>query len=86
DDLSQKVNDRTWAVRNHAEDEWVAPANQCLNDLTLDELIRALYIGYNVQPELNFGDWVYHLVVGYVGKVIEVFDDKIVTVDIEGDK
>ncbi|PJH64168.1 hypothetical protein, partial [Salmonella enterica] len=40
----------------------------------------------DVQPELNFGDWVYHLVVGYVGKVIEVFDDKIVTVDIEEDK
>lgn len=29
-----------------------------LEDLPLDELIRALYIGYEVEEEFKFGDWV----------------------------
>lgn len=30
----------------------------CLYDITLDELICALYIGYEVEPEFKVGDWV----------------------------
>ena len=31
--------------------------NNCLQDLTLDELARALYVGYEVEFEFEVGDW-----------------------------
>lgn len=38
-------------VRRHIENKW-------MSDLTTDELIRALYIGYEVEPNFKVGDWV----------------------------
>lgn len=35
---------------------WRANRNQCLNELTLDELVRAVLIGYEVVPEFKIGD------------------------------
>ena len=32
--------------------------NKCLQSLTLDELARALYVGYEVAEEFEQGDWV----------------------------
>ncbi len=49
---------------------WVFDENQCLNELTLDELVRALYIGYEVGPEFKVGDWVTYNYWGLVGKVV----------------
>lgn len=46
------------AIRHHVEDTWVGEENRCLNDLTLDEFVRALYIGYEVGPEYKVGDTV----------------------------
>ncbi|WP_405103105.1 hypothetical protein [Oceanobacillus sp. FSL H7-0719] len=42
-----------------------------LNDLTLDELIRALYIGYEVEPEFKVGDWIIDKSVNKIGKITE---------------
>ena len=40
-----------------------------LNALSLDELIRALYIGYEVEPEFKVGDWVVTKVTNHIGKI-----------------
>lgn len=32
---------------------------ECLNELTLDEMIRALYIGYEIEETFKVGDWVF---------------------------
>ena len=40
-----------------------------LMELKLDELIRALYIGYEVDPEFKIGDWVIHKPSREIGKV-----------------
>ena len=42
--------------------------NNCLQDLTLDELARALYVGYEVE-EFEHWDWVYILETGEIGRV-----------------
>lgn len=48
-----------------------------LNKLVLDKLIRALYIGYEVEPDFKVGDWVYHKPTKSIGKVDAVGDTKI---------
>lgn len=40
------------------KDPWRLRKNLFLNDLSLDEFIRALYIGYEVEPQYKVGDWV----------------------------
>ncbi|MEC5422363.1 hypothetical protein QGM71_02515 [Virgibacillus sp. C22-A2] len=39
---------------------WVLETDQPLNDLDLDDFIKALYVGYEVEPEFEVGDWVVH--------------------------
>lgn len=45
-------------VRNHTEG-WNSPNNKCLNEITLDSFIRALYIGYTIEktPEEKVFDY-----------------------------
>ena len=43
--------------------------SKCLQDLTLDELARALYVGYKVEEEFEHWNWVYILETGEVGRV-----------------
>ena len=47
-----------------------------LNDLTLDELIRALYIGYEVEPEFKVGDWIIDKSVNKIGKITEIINGR----------
>ena len=42
--------DRGEAIRHHIN-TWCAPPNRCLNELSLDELVRALYVGYEVEEK-----------------------------------
>ena len=35
-------------------------SSNCLQSLTLDELARALYVGCEVEPQFEVGDWVVH--------------------------
>src|SRR5690625_561672 len=47
---------------------WQFQENKCLDELTLDEFIRALYIGYEVELGFNIGDWVV-LEDGFIGEI-----------------
>src|SRR5690625_2377859 len=46
-------------IRHHAvySEPWNG-IHECLNSINLDDMIRALYIGYEVEPEFKVGDWV----------------------------
>ena len=47
------------AIRHHIN-TWCAPPNRCLNELSLDELVRALYVGYEVEEKFEVGDKVFY--------------------------
>ena len=52
------------AIRYHLN-KWLAPVNMCLNELSVDELARALYAGYEVEveelePQFEVGDKVFY--------------------------
>lgn len=50
--------------------------SEALNELSNSELAKALYIGYEVEPEFKIGDW---KVVEYsreIGQVVEYFKEK----------
>src|SRR5699024_208683 len=46
------------AVESHIEKGWSFKEYLCLNALSTDEFIRALYIGYEVEETFEVGDWV----------------------------
>src|SRR5699024_3599598 len=46
------------SIKYHVMNNWDTDYERCLNNLTLDELIRAFYIGYEVEPIFEVGDWV----------------------------
>src|SRR5690625_4883696 len=50
-----------------------------LSELSLDELIRALYIGYEVEPEFKVGDWVVWDEIKIIGQLVEI--DSVLRVD-----
>lgn len=60
-DKIQLVKAKLCGFLNHGEDESIA-------EMTDDELIEALYIGYEVEPEFKVGDWVI-LQNGKIGKI-----------------
>ena len=43
------------AIRYHLN-TWLTPVNMCLNELSLNELVRALYVGCEVVEEFKVGD------------------------------
>src|SRR5690625_3495325 len=47
---------------------------EALNSLTTDEFIRALYIGYEVEPEYKVGDWIKSKLGKGIGKIIDIDD------------
>src|SRR5690625_2635349 len=53
-----KIYGKSRIMNDHALDGWVGNLND-LNGLTKDEIARALYVGYEVEPEFKVGDWVY---------------------------
>lgn len=62
------------SVKCHIKYKWKGEINKSLNKLSLDEFIRALYIGYEVEPEFKAGDYVANRL-GTVGKVAKVDGD-----------
>ncbi len=68
---------RSMIIRWHTgRGRWVGD-EESLNELELDDLIRALYIGYEVEPEFEVGDWGFTIrecgQKGQVGQVVEVY-------------
>src|SRR5690625_814820 len=53
-----KIYGKSRIMNDHALDGWVGNLND-LNGLTKDEIARALYVGYEVEPEIKVGDWVF---------------------------
>ncbi len=52
---------RSMIIRWHTgRGRWVDD-EESLNELELDDLIRALYIGYEVEPEFKKGQWIYDI-------------------------
>src|SRR5690625_3369880 len=51
-----------------------------LAELSIAEVARALYIGYEVEPEFKVGDWVVH-VHGYIGKITKITNKGVVFID-----
>jgi phage regulator Rha-like protein len=45
-------------VITHIRDRFRDEKTECINSMPVDSLIRALYIGYEVEPEFKVGDWV----------------------------
>ena len=58
------------AIRYHIN-KWLAPVNTCLNELSVDELVRALYVGYEV--EFEDGDW---LINTHNGMIFQIEDGR----------
>ncbi len=46
--------------------------NKVFKDIDLDTLIRALYIGYEVEPDFEVGDWVVHIPTGVIGEISHI--------------
>lgn len=56
EDLEQEYRKED-IVRQHVLGSW-GDAYDSLNRLSVDEIVRALYSGYEVEPEYKIGDWV----------------------------
>jgi|SRR5690625_2485227 len=55
-----------------------------LNELNTDELVRALYIGYEVELEFEVGDWVYVIATRQVHQITGRLNNKIIYLDMDG--
>src|SRR5699024_1357843 len=56
--IESKMAFRHMSIKYHVMNNWDTDYEPCLNNLTLDELIRAFYIVYEVEPIFEVGDWV----------------------------
>lgn len=79
----KRITTKSVAVGIHIETGWKTGRNLCLNELTTDELIKALYIGYEVEPEIKVGDFVDIGLFG-ISKIAEVTGVKGDTIAING--
>lgn len=61
-------------VKFHLTNKWTSPIFKPLNELSGDDFIKALYVGYEVEPEYKSGDYVvnHH---GTIGRIDIVEDD-----------
>lgn len=46
--------------------------NKTFHSISVDDLIKALYIGYEVEPEFKVGDWVIDEEYGFIGQITEI--------------
>ena len=67
--------DKGEAIRHHIN-TWCAPPNRCLNELSVDELARALYVGYEVEVEVEVGDWLVNNRNGLMFQIEDRQEDK----------
>lgn len=61
-------------VRQHVLGRW-GDAYNSLNKLNLDEIVRALYVGYEVELPIKVGDWIFNCKTGEISKVIRIDSD-----------
>ena len=58
---------------------YVEKPKRIIVKMNFDDLIKALYIGYEVKPEFKVGDWVYHQSDGIVSQITRVNFNKLVS-------
>jgi len=66
------LNANTWGGT------YVEKPKRIIVKMDFDDLIKALYIGYEVKPEFKVGDWVYHQSDGIVSQITRVNFNKLV--------
>ena len=71
----KQIKDIDYAINIHAFNK--RPGSP-LAELQTSEIARALYIGYEVEPEFKVGDWVYHQSDGIVSQITRVNFNKLV--------
>lgn len=59
-------------VRHHIKHGWNNELNGNMRSLSNDELIRSLYIGYEVEPEFSVGNHAYHKPSGRIAKIAKI--------------
>src|SRR5690625_1070106 len=80
--IESKMAFRHMSIKYHVMNNWDTDYERCLNNLTLDELIRAFYIGYEVEETFEVGDWVHNNVTGRVAKIDDRgYDEEVAWVD-----
>ncbi len=73
ENVLRRAGNKVFIIRMHdkAHEPWVNN-EASLNGISTDTLIRALYIGYEVQPTFEIGDWVKSTIGVGTGKVTKV--------------
>src|SRR5699024_4754579 len=55
---------------------WEYRCNRCLNELSLEQIMRAKYVGYEICPEYKVGEWKVVKYSNEIGRVVEHFKEK----------
>src|SRR5690625_6848002 len=80
-DLIKSIKDTDYAINIHGLNK---RPDSPLQELTTAELARALYIGYEVDPEYSVGDWIYDNITNRVAEIDERgYDGELAWVDDE---
>lgn len=60
-ELRRNRKDKSSAIKHHIRNGWAGQKYRFLNDFTVDEFCRLLYVpgSYEVIPQYNENDWVY---------------------------
>src|SRR5699024_3218017 len=74
------LNNHARNYGNFESKSWGDPYTS-LNKLEISKLAKALYIGYEIEPEFKDGDWVYSLSDNKVYKISSIYDSKAVLDD-----
>ena len=80
--IETKKGTRSASVAKHLEG-WTWKENKCLNDLSMEQFVKALYIGYEVEETFKVGDFVDIGLFG-ISKIAEVTGVKGNTIAING--
>src|SRR5690625_3730010 len=70
-------------LEHHVVDSWTGAGNECLNALSVSELARALYVGYEVEPELERGQFAIHRQ-GSIREIVNIYDKYVEVEDNHG--
>src|SRR5699024_5106041 len=55
---------------------WKYEHNQSLNELSLEQIMRAKYVGYEICPQYKVGEWKVVKYSNEIGRVVEHFKEK----------
>lgn len=80
-DLIKSIKDTDYAINIH---ELNKRPDSPLQELTTAELARALYVGYEVEPQFKVGDWIHDNITNRVAEIDERgYDGELAWVDDE---